>query len=221
MDTLEVPGAWSVSMQSVPHPPSASTDVKVYTPADFEALLVALLPSAYGYAFRLTRNRADAEDLLQEAALRACRGAQSFQAGTHFKAWFFRIIIRCFWEKHRSAQRRPQTVDFDDTPDLYLYKQMRETGVGAAHDDPMSELLDRMGTERVVAAIALLPEEYGSVATLYFMEDFAYHEIAHVLDIPVGTVRSRLHRARKMLQKSLWHIAVDAGLIADMQRADS
>lgn len=221
MDTLEVPDAWSVSMQNVPLSQPASTDSIVDTQAAFEALLVQMLPSAYGYAFRLTRNRADAEDLMQEAALRACRGAKSFEPGTHFKAWFFRIIIRCFWEKHRSAQRRPQTVDFDDTPDLFLYKQMRQTGVAASLEDPMGELLDRMGTERVVAAIAQLPEEYGSVATLYFMEDFAYHEIAHVLDIPVGTVRSRLHRARKMLQKSLWQIAVDAGLIADMQRVRS
>ncbi|MDQ2767879.1 MAG: sigma-70 family RNA polymerase sigma factor [Gemmatimonadota bacterium] len=208
-------------MQDVPQTSPASTGANMETPAAFEALLVQLLPSAYGYAYRLTRNRADAEDLMQEAALRACRGAQSFEPGTHFKAWFFRIIIRCFWEKHRSALRRPQTVDFDDTPDLYLYKQMRQTGVSAAHADPMGELLDRMGTERVVAAIAVLPEEYGAVATLYFMEDFAYHEIAHVLGIPVGTVRSRLHRARKMLQKSLWRIAVDAGLIADMQRGDA
>lgn len=221
MDTLEVSDASSVSMQHVSQSQPASAASPADAPAGFEALLVQLLPSAYGYAFRLTRQRADAEDLLQEAALRACRGAQSFEPGTHFKAWFYRIIIRCFWEKHRTAQRRPQTVDFDDTPDLFLYKQMRETGVAAAHEDPMGELLDRMGTERVVAAISQLPDEYGSVATLYFMEDFAYHEIAHVLDIPVGTVRSRLHRARKMLQKSLWQIAVDAGVIADMQRVRS
>ena len=94
-------------------------------------------------------------------------------------------------------------MDFDDTPDLYLYKQMRETGVAASHADPMGELLDRMGTERVVAAIAVLPEEYGSVATLYFMEDFAYHEIAHVLDIPVGTAKSRLHRGLETLRVAL------------------
>ncbi|MEP7064797.1 MAG: sigma-70 family RNA polymerase sigma factor [Gemmatimonadota bacterium] len=219
MDTVEVPDAWSVSMQHVPLEPTPSAATRAELSADFEALLLQLLPSAYGYAFRLTRNRGDAEDLMQEAALRACRGAKSFEPGTHFKAWFFRIVIRCFWEKHRHAQRRPQTVDFDDTPDLYLYKQMRQTGVSAVHEDPMSELLDRMGIERVVAAIALLPEEYGSVATLYFMEDFAYREIAHVLDIPVGTVRSRLHRARKMLQKSLWQIAVDAGIIADLKGA--
>ena len=213
-----MPDAWNGSAQNVPHsiPPAAGASAS--TPIDLEALLVPLLPSAYAYSFRLTRNRADAEDLVQEAALRACRGAHTFEPGTQFKAWFFRIIIRCFWETHRTAQRRPQTVDFDDTPELFLYKRMRETGMNAIHGDPLGELLDRLGTEQVVAAIAMLPDEYGTVATLYFMEEFAYHEIAHVLDIPVGTVRSRLHRARKMLQKSLWQIAVDAGLIAELER---
>jgi RNA polymerase sigma-70 factor, ECF subfamily len=204
MDTMELPRIWSVSMENAP--------------LDLEALLLPLLPSAYGYAFRLTRNRADAEDLVQEAALRACRGAHTFEPGSHFKAWFFRIVVRCFWEKHRVAQRRPQTVDFDDTPDLYLFTRMRETGIAVTSENPVDETLDRLGTERIADAIAQLPEEYSSVSTLYFMEDFAYHEIAQVLDIPVGTVRSRLHRARKMLQKALWQIAEDAGVVVGLKK---
>jgi RNA polymerase sigma-70 factor (ECF subfamily) len=206
-------------MQDVSRPRPPVEEAGVGVPADFEAALVALLPAAYGYAYRLTRNRADAEDLMQEAALRACRGAQTFEPGTHFKAWFFRIILRNFWERHRVASRRPQTVEIEDAPDLYLYQQFTRTGASIEGDDPMGDLLDRIGTERVAAAIAQLPEEYANVATLYFMEDFAYNEIAHVLDVPLGTVRSRIHRARKMLQKSLWEIAVDAGLI-DAERKE-
>lgn len=182
----------------------------------FQRQVVEILPAAYGYALRLTRNRADAEDLVQDAALRACRGEHGFEPGTNFKAWFFRILVRCFWAKHRQSQRRPTTVDFDDTPDLYLYARSAEAGLPSTGEDPAAALFDRLGSERVAEAIARLPEEYGAVCTLYFMEDFAYQEIADVLEVPVGTVRSRLHRGRKMLQKSLWRVAVDAGIIDDL-----
>jgi RNA polymerase sigma-70 factor (ECF subfamily) len=181
--------------------------------ADFQSLLMDVLPAAYGYALRLSRNRADADDLVQEAALLALRGRSGFEAGTNFKAWYFRILTNCFRGRHRQQQRRPQTVDFDDTPDLYLYARSAESGLPHSGEDPASELISRLGTERVAAAIAALPEEFRVVSTLYFMEDFAYHEIAEVLGVPVGTVRSRLHRGRKMLQKSLWRVAVDAGVV--------
>jgi RNA polymerase sigma-70 factor (ECF subfamily) len=187
------------------------------TRGGFEALLSEVLPSAYGFALRLTRNRADAEDLVQEAALRAFRAADSFEAGTNFKAWFFTILTRGFWSTHRQQQRRAATVDLEDTPDLYLYARSAESGLPWDGEDPAATLVNRMGTERISQAIAQLPEEYGVVCTLYFMEDFAYHEIAQVLEVPVGTVRSRLHRGRKMLQKSLWQVAEEAGIISELR----
>jgi len=141
----------------------------------FQALLVAVLPAAYGYALRLTRNRADAEDLVQDAALRAFKAIASFDPGTNFKAWIFRILTRCFWANHRRRQRRPNTVDFDDTPDLYLYARSAEHGLQWQGEDPARALIDRLGTERVADAIGQLPEDYSVVCTLYFMEDFAYH----------------------------------------------
>ena len=183
---------------------------------EFQALLVEVLPTAYGYALRLTRNRADAEDLVQDAALRAFRAVATFEPGTNFKAWIFRILTRCFWANHRRRQRRPNTVDFDDTPDLYLYARSAEHGLQWQGEDPARTLIDRLGTERVTDAIGQLPEEYGVVCTLYFMEDFAYHEIADVLEVPVGTVRSRLHRGRKMLQKALWHVAEESGIVTEL-----
>jgi RNA polymerase sigma-70 factor (ECF subfamily) len=186
---------------------------------EFQALLVDLLPAAYGYALRLTRNRSDAEDLVQEAALAACRSPGGFELGTNFKAWFFRILINCFRGRHRYQQRRPQTVDFDDTPDLYVYGRSIANGLPSEGDDPAATLVDRLGTERVAAAIAELPEEFAVVCTLFFMEDFAYQEIADVLEVPVGTVRSRLHRGRKMLQKALWRVAEDAGIIRELSHA--
>jgi RNA polymerase sigma-70 factor (ECF subfamily) len=101
----------------------------------------------------------------------------------------------------------------DDTPDLYLYARSGQAGFPTQGPDPAAQLLDQLGTERIVGAINRLPEEYRVVSTLYFMEDLSYEEIARVLECPVGTVRSRLHRGRKMLQKALWQIAEEDGIV--------
>jgi RNA polymerase sigma-70 factor (ECF subfamily) len=182
-------------------------------PADFEALFGAVAGTAFGIAMRLTRNQADAEDLIQEAALLAFRAFASFEPGTNFRAWFFKILTNCYFSKRRRDKSRPVTSDLDDTPDLYLYARSAEAGFPTQGPDPAAQLLDRLGTERVVAAIARLPEEYRVVSTLYFMEDLSYEEIAEVLGCPIGTVRSRLHRGRKMLQKSLWLVAEEIGIV--------
>jgi RNA polymerase sigma-70 factor (ECF subfamily) len=183
-------------------------------PASFESLFTPLASSAFGVAVRFTGNRADAEDLVQEAALLAFRGFDSFEPGTNFKAWFFRILTNCYFSARRKQKARPVTADLDDTPDLYLYARSAETGFPTAGPDPAAQLLDSLGTERVAAAIARLPEEYRVVSTLYFMEDFSYEEIGRVLQCPVGTVRSRLHRGRKMLQKALWQVAEEDGIVS-------
>ena len=187
--------------------------------ASFESLFVPLTNSAFGVAIRFTGNRSDAEDLVQEATLLAFRAFDSFEPGTNFKAWFFRILTNCYYSKRRREKSRPVTTDLDDTPDLYLYARSAETGFPTAGPDPAAQLFDKLGTERVVAAIERLPEEYRVVSTLYFMEDFSYQEISRVLECPVGTVRSRLHRGRKMLQKALWHVAQEDGLIAGTAEA--
>ena len=183
--------------------------------AAFESLLSGVVGPAFGTALRLTRNRADAEDLVQDAALLAFRGFASFESGTNFKAWFFKILMNCFYSKHRRRKRELTTFDWDDTPDLYLYARAHEAGFPTSGPDPAGQFFERLGTERVAEAIERLPEEYRVVSTLYFMEDFSYEEIARMLDIPIGTVRSRLHRGRKMLQKSLWQVALDAGIVKE------
>ena len=188
--------------------PDASTHVS----AGFETLLAAVVDAAYGYAFRLSNNRSDAEDLVQEAAMLAFRGFGSFEAGSNFKAWFFKILTNCYRSKYRKDRRRP-TVDLDDTPDLYLYARSGEVGFPTEGPDPAATLLDRLGTEQVVAALEQLPDEYRIVSTLYFMQDFSYEEIALALGCPIGTVRSRLHRGRKILQKALWQVAEEAGIV--------
>ncbi len=181
----------------------------------FESLFSAAVNAAFGVAMRLTHNRADAEDLVQEAALLAYRAFDSFEQGTNFRAWFLKILTNCYYSKRRREKSRPVTSDLDDTPALYLYARSGQAGFATQGPDPAAELLDKLGTERIVAAIGRLPEDYRVVSTLYFMDDLTYEEIARVLECPVGTVRSRLHRGRKMLQKSLWQIAEEDGIVGE------
>ncbi len=178
----------------------------------FEDLLLPLLGSAYNTALRLTRNETDAEDLVQEAALFASRGFRSFQAGTNFKAWFFRILTNAYFSKYRQERRRGPSVSLEDTPGLYLFSQAAAFGLHSQSEDPAGDLVGKLDSEQVIAAMDGLPEEYRVVATLYFVNDLTYEDIAISLDIPIGTVRSRLHRGRRMLQRALWQLAHDLGI---------
>ncbi len=185
----------------------------------FEHLLTPLLRSAYGTARHLMRSAADAEDVVQEAALNAFRGFGGFQQGTNFKAWFFRILVNCVYSRHRRSQRQGTEIDLEDAPELHLYLQTEAGGLHARVEDPAAELMDRLDQEAVARALAALPPDYRVVATLYFMEDLAYQEIADMIEVPVGTVRSRLHRARRLLQKQLWLVAEERGITTDLARA--
>ncbi len=182
----------------------------------FESLLAPLLDLAFGMALNFTGNRADAEDLVQEAALRAFRGFETFRPGTNFKAWFFRILTNTFLSRRRRDKRRPVGVDLQEVPDLYLFHQTAAAGLHDRSSDPARLLLDKLGVEAVQKAVSDLPDEFRTVATLYFMEDFSYAEIAEVLEIPVGTVRSRIHRGRRLLQKRLWAVAEEEGIVRQL-----
>jgi RNA polymerase sigma-70 factor (ECF subfamily) len=195
-------------------PWSASEPKAAHPAADFESLFAAVAGMAFGVAVRLTRSPTDAEDLVQEAALLAFRAFASFEPGTNFRAWFLKILTNCYFSKRRREKSRPVTSDLDDTPDLYLYARSAQAGFPTQGPDPAAQLLDQLGTERVVGAINRLPEDYRVVSTLYFMEDLSYEDIAQVLGCPIGTVRSRLHRGRKMLQKALWQVAEESGIIS-------
>jgi RNA polymerase sigma-70 factor (ECF subfamily) len=182
--------------------------------ADFQALLMPLLDAAYRTAYRLSGNAGDAEDLVQDASLLAWRGFGSFEAGTNFRAWFFRILTNAFYSRYRKARREGQAVELEEVPELYLWRQSSAAGLNDVLQDPAAALLARLDAEEVNAAIAALPEEYRMVAALYFMDDLPYQEIAEMLGIPIGTVRSRLHRARRLLQRALWETAVERGLVS-------
>lgn len=179
---------------------------------EFEHLLAGVLDQAYGTALRLTGTAADAEDLVQDTALLAHRGFQGFTAGSNFRAWFYRILLNRFYSNYRRQRRAGVSVDLDDTPELYLYQQAAASGL-TPDADAATALVDRLDSELVTRALDALPDEFRTVATLYFMQDLPYQEIADMLDVPIGTVRSRLHRARRMLQKALWEVASERGIV--------
>lgn len=181
--------------------------------AEFEALFNPLLSMAFGTAMRLTRNHAEAEDLVQDAALLAFRGFDSFERGTNFKAWFFRILTNAFYSRHRKEKHDRANLSTEDVPPMYLYARTAEAGLHGQESDPAASIMDRIDTEQVAEALESLPTEYRVVATLYFMEDFSYQQIAEMVGCPVGTVRSRLHRGRRMLQKALWEVAEERGIV--------
>jgi RNA polymerase sigma-70 factor (ECF subfamily) len=181
--------------------------------AAFESLLSPILGPAYGYALSLTANAADAEDLIQEAALLAFRAFCTFQPATSFRAWFYKILTNRHFERFRSARRRPATVAMEDAEDrLFLYHRTAEAGFHALSEDPARLLMSKLDTEQVLAAIAALPQEYRVVAQLNLVDEMSYPEIAGLLGCPVGTVRSRLHRARGLLQRALWRMAESTGV---------
>ena len=183
------------------------------TQTDFKSLLESILEPAYRTAYHLTRNEADAEELVQEAALLAYKGFHRFEAGTNFKAWFFTILRNRFISTYRKKQREVKTVELEDAPELYMYTKSRQSGLAAQTSEPAKFVVERLDAEQVAAALSELPMEFREAATLYFTQDMSYQDIADVLDVPVGTVRSRLHRGRKLLQKKLWHLAEDYGLV--------
>ena len=187
----------------------------------FEALLRGVVGPALGAALRLTANRQDAEDLVQEAALNAFKSFATFQPGTNFKAWFFRILMNCFYSSHRRRRRAEYSVEeMEDAHELYLYERTAEAGLHDRGTDPAKLALGQIAAEDIARALESLPEEYRVVCTMYFIEDFSYQEIADMLGIPVGTVRSRLHRGRRMLQKALWRVAEERGIVPARAEAE-
>ena len=181
--------------------------------ADFKSLLEPVLEPAYRTAYHLTRNEADAEELVQEAALLAFKGFSRFKPDTNFKAWFFTILRNRFISIYRKKQREIKTVELEDAPELYMYTKSLESGLSAQTSEPAKYVIEQLDAEQVATALSELPMEFREAATLYFTQDMSYHDIAEVLGVPVGTVRSRLHRGRKLLQKKLWHLAEDYGLV--------
>jgi RNA polymerase sigma-70 factor, ECF subfamily len=177
----------------------------------FERDVLPMLPSLYGAAMRLTRNPADAEDLVQETYLRAFRGFAGFQEGTNLKAWLYRILTNSYINTYRKKQREPQTVEGpDDVDEWYLFDRLGARNVEGSAEDAV---LERIPDEDVKHALESLPENFRMPVLLADVEGFSYKEIAEIMDTPIGTVMSRLHRGRKALERALWETAKERGLV--------
>jgi RNA polymerase sigma-70 factor (ECF subfamily) len=181
----------------------------------FAAAAMQYAPQLYNAALRMTRNRADAEDLVQETYLRAYRSYATFEAGTNLRAWLFRILTNTFINAYRAKQRRPQETDLGDMEDLYLYRRIGQ--VNPASVSAEDQLLDLFTDDEVKAALEELPEAFRLPVLLADVEEFSYKEIAEMLDIPIGTVMSRLHRGRKAMHKRLFDFAQARGLVVPSQ----
>jgi RNA polymerase sigma-70 factor (ECF subfamily) len=170
--------------------------------------------SLYSAALRMTRNPSDAEDLVQETYLKAYRAFGSFKEGTNLKAWLYRILTNTFINSYRARKRRPEQTDIDDVEDLYLYRRLGGLEAVNAGRSPEEEVLEHFTEAEVKAAVEALPEQFRMAVLLADVEGFSYKEIAEILDIPIGTVMSRLHRGRKSLQKTLHDFGMQRGLVA-------
>jgi RNA polymerase sigma-70 factor (ECF subfamily) len=175
------------------------------------------MPSLYNAALRMTRNPADAEDLVQETYLKAYRGFGGFQEGTNLKAWLYKILTNTFINTYRARRRRPEESDIEDVEDLYLYHRLGGLEAAATGRSVEDEVLEHVTEAEVKEALESLPEQFRIAVLLGDVEGFSYKEIAEILDIPIGTVMSRLHRGRKALQKRLYDFGHERGLIGERQ----
>ena len=177
----------------------------------FDRDVLPLLPSLYGAALRMTRNPADAEDLLQETTFRAYRGFASFQEGTNLKAWLYRILTNSFINTYRKKQREPKTVDGpEDLDEWFLFDRLGAQSVArSAEEDVLANIPDAAVKE----ALESIPENFRMAVLLADVEGFSYKEIAEITGVPIGTVMSRLHRGRKALEKALYGVAKERGLV--------
>jgi len=177
---------------------------------NFESDAMQYAPQLYSAALRMTRSPADAEDVVQETFLKAYRAYDSYTEGTNLKAWLYRILTNTYINKYRKAQRRPSEVELGELQDLYLYKRLGEAS--GASQSAEADMLDEFVDTDVIEALESLPETFRFPVLLADVDGFSYKEIAEMLDIPIGTVMSRLHRGRKALQKKLWDVAQEHGI---------
>ncbi|NIV92011.1 sigma-70 family RNA polymerase sigma factor [candidate division KSB1 bacterium] len=176
---------------------------------EFDILFREHLNGIYSLALRMARNSLDAEDLVQDTALKAFRYFHRYESGTNFRAWIYRILTNNFINKYRKKKKSPTRVDIENVSfkledeDTGFWEHLNDRDYGYDYED----LFD----DEINAAIDKLPDEYRIVLLLSDVEGFSYKEIADMIDHPIGTVMSRLHRGRKMLQRSLLRYARENG----------
>jgi RNA polymerase sigma-70 factor (ECF subfamily) len=178
---------------------------------DFEAVAMPFVDALYNTAYRMTRNAQDAEDLVQETYLKAYRYYDKFEEGTNFKAWLFKIMKNTFINNYRKRQQVPQQSDFSDIEESFesLVSEEASGQIKSPEDEFLEDVLD----EDVQRAMDELPEDYRMVILLADLEGFSYKEIAEILEVPVGTVMSRLYRGRRLMESAMLEYARQHGYL--------
>jgi RNA polymerase sigma-70 factor (ECF subfamily) len=189
--------------QADPHQEAAATRAR------FEEEALKHLDALYRTALRMTRNPSDAEDLVQDALVRAFRFYDRFEPGTNFRAWLFKILTNTYINTYRRKQGRPQESSLEDTEEFFLYNQLSDDGERLT--DVEGTVLDQLGADAIQRAIDQLPPQFRTTVQLSDVEGLSYAEIAEATGVAKGTVMSRLFRGRRLLQRALWDQAQAAG----------
>ena len=187
--------------------------VNMTTREDFTHDAMQHAPQLFSTAMRMTRNRSDAEDLVQETFIKAWRSFTTYQQGTNLRAWLFRIMTNTYINKYNAQQRKPTETELDDVEELFLYKRLGSVDQSQLSQSAEDQMLSLFTDDEVKKALEELPDQFRIPVLMSDVEGFSYKEIAEILEIPLGTVMSRLHRGRKSMQKMLYEYAKERGLI--------
>ena len=187
--------------------------VHMTTREDFIHDAMQHAPQLFSTAMRMTRNRSDAEDLVQETFIKAWRSFATYQQGTNLRAWLFRIMTNTYINKYNAQQRKPTETELDDVEELFLYKRLGSVDQSQLSQSAEDQMLSLFTDDEVKKALEELPDQFRIPVLMSDVEGFSYKEIAEILEIPLGTVMSRLHRGRKSMQKMLYEYAKERGLI--------
>lgn len=178
---------------------------------DFNDEIIPHLDALYNFGLRLTSDPNDAEDLVQDTIVKAYRFFSSYEKGTNAKAWLFRILKNSYINNYRKKSKKPQQVDYDEVSTFYETIRAERTDTSDLEDKMFRELID----DELSNALDNIPEDFRTVVLLCDVEDFTYEEIANMLDVPIGTIRSRLHRGRNLLKAELMDYASKRGYASD------
>lgn len=190
--------------------PTRSNESDAQLLARFEEDALPLLDQLYGAALRMTRNPADAQDLVQDTYMKAYQAFKSFKPGTNLKAWMYRILTNTYINSYRKAQRRPSESSAEEMTDWQLAQSAQHDSVGL--ESAEVEALKHIPDKRIQDALMALGEDYRMVVYYADVEGLPYKEIAEIMDTPIGTVMSRLHRGRKQLRAKLKDVAAEHGI---------